>query len=114
MRMAKSIIQSFSLDITEAATLTQAEEKAREQGKSFSKYLVHLIKEDLEKNEQASLGMPILSKDYQSSITEYMPILYKNDVEKDQLFRYIETCDNNDLTQLAIQVNETRKEIEKR
>ena len=71
--MAKSIVQSFSLDITEAATLAQAEDKARQQGKSFSKYLVSLIKEDLEKNSEALDRLPILAEaqSRQTTITEY-------------------------------------------
>lgn len=108
--MAKSIIQSFSLDITEAATLAAAEDKAKEQGKSFSKYLVHLIKEDLQKKDEG----PLAYLSHQSTITEYIPMLYKNDTEKEKMSRFIETCDTENLTQLAIQVNEARKAIEKR
>lgn len=65
-----NVVQSFSYDLKEAAVVAQAEERAREQGKSFSKYLVQLIKEDVQKKEQAlGEGLAILSR--QSTITEY-------------------------------------------
>jgi len=112
--MAKSIIQSFSLDITEASILAQAEDKAKEQGKSFSKYIVNLMKEDLEREKKEIAHMPILNKDYQTSIFEYIPKIYKDNVERDKLFQYIRTCDNEKLTALSIQVNAARKEIDRR
>jgi hypothetical protein len=66
-----NVIQSFSYGLKEAALIAQAEERAKEQGKSFSKYLVELMKEDLRKKEQAlAEGLAILAT-RQTTITEY-------------------------------------------
>jgi S-ribosylhomocysteine lyase LuxS involved in autoinducer biosynthesis len=113
MKMAKSIVQSFSLDITEAATLTQAEDKARQQGKSFSKYLVNLIKEDLEKNAEALERLPILSlttapSQRQTTITEYDIKLFQPYPERISNMRNLS---KDQQTKLQIDLNHMQQEI---
>ena len=49
--MVKNIIQSFSYGLNEVAVVAEAEEKAKAEGKSFSKYLLQLIKEDIKKKK---------------------------------------------------------------
>jgi len=66
-----NVIQSFSYGLKEAALVAQAEERAKEQGKSFSKYLVELMREDVQKKEQAlGEGLAILAS-RQTTISEY-------------------------------------------
>jgi hypothetical protein len=66
-----NVIQSFSYGLKEAALVAQAEELAKEQGKSFSKYLVELMKEDVRKKEQAlNEGLKIFNS-RQTAIDEY-------------------------------------------
>jgi|SRR6185369_1855597 len=110
MKMAKSIVQSFSLDITEAATLAQAEDKARQQGKSFSKYLVSLIKEDLEKNSEALDRLPILAEaqSRQTTITEYDIKLFDSPQER---IKKIQSLDREQQTRLAVDIIHLQKEI---
>ena len=66
--MGKSVVSSFSYHLSEASIVAQAEDKAKEQGKSFSEYLIELVKEDVKKNESAHAGLPILG--YQATIDE--------------------------------------------
>jgi argininosuccinate lyase len=66
-----NVIQSFSYGLKEAALVAQAEELAKEQGKSFSKYLVELMREDVQKKEQAlGEGLAIMAS-RQTTINEY-------------------------------------------
>lgn len=66
-----NVIQSFSFDLRDAAFVAEAEDRAKQQGMSFSKYLVQLLKEDLEKNEEAlGEGLAILAS-RQTTMSEY-------------------------------------------
>ena len=49
--MNKSIVQSFCYDLTDVSVMAQAEDRAKEKGLSFSKYIVELIKKDLEEQK---------------------------------------------------------------
>ena len=71
-----NVIQSFSYGLKEAALVAQAEERAKEQGKSFSKYLVELMKEDIQKKEQA-LGEGLKIFNRQTTISEYSIKLFE-------------------------------------
>lgn len=44
-----SIIDSFSYQLRDVADVTDAKDKAKEKGISFSEYLLQLIKSDLKK-----------------------------------------------------------------
>lgn len=69
--MGKSVVTSFSYHLSEASIVAQAEDKAKEQGKSFSEYLIQLVKEDVKKNDQAQVSsISILNPDYQSTIDQ--------------------------------------------
>ena len=66
-----NVVQSFSYDLKEAGMVAQAEELAKEQGKSFSKYLVELMREDIRKKEQAlDEGLKIFNS-RQSTMSEF-------------------------------------------
>lgn len=49
--MNKSIVQTFCYDLTDVSVMAQAEDRAKEKGLSFSKYIVELIKKDLEEQK---------------------------------------------------------------
>lgn len=42
-----NVIESFSYDLSKAALVQQAKDKAEQGGQSFSKYIVRLIERDL-------------------------------------------------------------------
>jgi hypothetical protein len=44
-----NIVKGFSYPLSELSTMTQAEDRAKELGISFSKYLVNCVKQDLKK-----------------------------------------------------------------
>lgn len=50
-----SINKSFSCDLKDISDITNAEDKAKEKGVSFSQYLVDLIKEDLKKKNDSGI-----------------------------------------------------------
>ena len=51
-----NINDSFSYDLRVAADVQAAKDKAKEQGISFSKYLVRLMQDDLKKNDLGALA----------------------------------------------------------
>jgi hypothetical protein len=75
IEMAKSINQSFSYGVEQMAIIAQAEDLARKQGKSFSKYLVELIKEDIETQKKGegreTISIMRSTFERQSTINEY-------------------------------------------
>jgi len=110
--MAKSIIQSFSYGIEQMATVSQAEDLAKKQGKSFSKYLLELIEENLEESKKVEAldRLPILQSQHsrQTTITEY-------DIKffiptKDRL-NQIKSLNRQQQTRLAADVIQIQKEI---
>ena len=48
-----NVIKSFSYDLKDVSDVANAENKAKEAGKSFSEYVIELIKEDLKKKKVA-------------------------------------------------------------
>ena len=82
-------------------------------GKDFSKAVRDMIRQELD-NQKKVVGQNLPILNCQATIDQYVPILYKNDHEKKQMFDFIQQCDEKNLTILAVQVNEARKGIEKR
>jgi hypothetical protein len=51
-----NVVKSFSYDLKDASEIASAEDRAKEQGKKFSQYVVDLIKEDLKKKTQTQVA----------------------------------------------------------
>jgi regulator of sirC expression with transglutaminase-like and TPR domain len=109
-KLGKSVVQSFSYHLSEASTIAAAEDKAREQGKSFSEYLVRLVKEDIEKKLEAPDRLPILNAvlSRQTTITEYDIKLFQPSEERFQNLKHLSPEQH---TKLAIDVVHLQNQI---
>jgi len=99
----KNIIQSFSYPLTDAALMSIAEEKAQGQGISFSKYLLRLIKEDLQKQSEVSI-----LAERQTTITEYDIKLFEPSQER---LKKINSLTREQQTSLAMDVLQLQNQI---
>jgi len=99
--LATSINQSFSYGLREAPIVAEAVDVAKREGKSFSKYLVELIKEDLRKKGEDLQDLPIISSPVsrQTTMTEYDIKLFQPSEER---ARWLAQLPKDKLTKLQV------------
>lgn len=120
--MGNSNIETFSCPKKKDAMITQAQDKAKQEGKSWSEYVVDLIEADCKKqtqdelHQQATNGISIFNngQQQQKSITEFIPRLYTNNIERDQQFDWIQTVDNDQLIEFTQRNKDTTEMIRHR
>ena len=100
----KNVIQSFSYPITDAAIVTQAEDRAKELGLSFSKYILRLVKQDLQRETEVSI---LAAR--QTTISEYDIKLFESPRDR---YKKISSLNKEQQTKLAIDVNQLRNQIQ--
>ena len=100
----------------------QARDKAKEEGKSWSEYLVGLIEADCKKQNQNELQrqrqnagvISIFNNGQQQSMEEFIPRLYENKEEREQQFNWIKTVDNDELIDFSRRNKDTADMIKHR
>lgn len=95
-----SVNGSFSYPIKKAAIIAQAQDKAKEEDKSWSEYLIGLVEADLreEPSEEEKSG--------------FIPRLFENRKEEQQQKDWIMTAaTNEELIRLSSSLKETHKQI---
>jgi hypothetical protein len=106
-----SIVRNFCYSFRDEAVITQAEDKAKEQGKSFSTYLVHLIKKDLSENKPGN-NLPILNFDSiprQTTINEYDIGLFQPSEER---LAKLQNLSKEQQTKVGIDVLNLKRQLE--
>ncbi len=99
--------------------ITQAKDKAQQEGKKWSEYVVGLIEADCKKQnqqeeQQNSSVISILSNGQQLCITAFVPRLYENKTERDQQFQSIRSVDNEELIDFTKRLKDTDKMVKHR
>jgi hypothetical protein len=98
-------------DNKDEAVILQAKDRAREQGKSLSAYIVHLIKKDLAENKE-QVTVSILNRDSQprqTTISEYDIHLFEPPKVR---MAKIQNLSKEQQTKLAIEALDLRRQIE--
>jgi predicted CopG family antitoxin len=117
--MGNRIVRSFSFSLKDVVTMTQAEDIAKQEGKSLSEFLVDLVKAECKKqsqkeHQQNNSVIAILNNGQQLSIEEFIPRLYENKIEKEQQFQWIKQVDNGELIEFTNKLKETHNMIKHR
>jgi predicted CopG family antitoxin len=102
-------IETFSCPKKKDAMITQAKDKAKQEGKSWSEYVVDLIEADCKKQTQDENTnvISILNNGQQRSITEFVPRLYENKTERNQQFKWIKSLPNEELIDFSHRTKDT-------
>lgn len=116
--MGNTVIESFSYPKKKEAMITLAKDIAKEKGMSWSEYLVDLVQSETlryteaEKNKQNFNKISILNSGYQTSIAEFVPMIYENAKQRQELKKWIENTDNESLKEFTKKLNDIRKMVQ--
>ncbi len=100
--------------------IQQAKDRAKEYGMKWSEYVVELIEADNKKHsqedrkQQNSGIISILNNGEQECITEFVPKLYANKIERKQQFNWIKRIDNDELIDFTKRNKDTAEMIRNR
>lgn len=118
--MGNTFNESFSSPKKKDAIITQAKDKANQEGKSWSEYIVGLIDADCKKQNQNELQhqnasvISILNNGQQRSMTEFGRRLYANKIAREQQFNWIKRIDNDELIDFTRRNKDTAEMISNR